>query len=119
MRAAVLLLLIACGPRPQAATEPPRETHEAKAPEAEPPGPECIADADCVVMPELSCCEECPPAAPFAAGTRAALDAALIENEERCANKDVDCAQQSCPPQPCEVRAVCEAGRCAAIADGC
>jgi hypothetical protein len=118
MRAALLLLLIACGPKP--AREEPRDTKTpAKAPEPEAPEPECIADGDCVVMPELSCCEECPPAAPFAAGTRAALDAALIENEERCAMKDVDCADWSCPPAACEVRAVCEAGRCAAIAEGC
>jgi hypothetical protein len=74
-----------------------------------------------VLFPVLSCCGECPPAAPFEAVTRAELDAALIEDEQRCAIEDHDCTRHACEPRPagCAPRAACVDTRCAALAPGC
>jgi hypothetical protein len=82
---------------------------------------ECATDEDCVLLPVLSCCGECPPAAPFEALTRAELDAELIVEEEHCAREDHDCAEHACEPLPagCRPRAACVATRCEVVAPGC
>jgi len=110
-----LALVVACHRgRPQ---EPAPEPAIITAPDAG----ECAADEDCVLLPVLGCCGECPPAPPFEALTRAELDAELIEGEERCAAKEHDCTGHSCEPLPagCRPRAVCVATRCEVVAPGC
>jgi hypothetical protein len=86
-----------------------------------PRGDECTIDSDCVLMPEVTCCGECPPAPPFEAAPRESLDAVLIEAEERCATDLRPCTPPVCDPVPrgCWAKAACDDGRCVAATDGC
>lgn len=82
---------------------------------------ECVVDEDCVMIPYVTCCGECPPEPPFEAGPREELDAILIEMETRCALERRPCEAPVCAARPpgCYVRAACERGRCVAETDGC
>ena len=82
---------------------------------------ECVVDQDCVLMPYVTCCGECPPEPPFEAAPRQALDAVLIEMETQCALERRACEPPVCKARPpgCYVRAACEQGRCVAETDGC
>jgi hypothetical protein len=119
--AAAALAVGSCrrGGAPPSPVDPP--TAKGK-PAADPSEPgECAADEDCVLMPVLSCCGECPPAPPFEAVTRAELDSALIESEWHCTDKEHDCTGFACEalPEGCQARAACREGRCTVIESGC
>jgi len=91
-------------------------------PDAAPADVECVRDGDCVLLPEVTCCGECPPVPPFEVGTVAALDAVLIESEQICAERRVACeATPACDPVPrgCYARAECIMGACVLATDGC
>lgn len=82
---------------------------------------DCVRDDDCVLMPYVTCCGECPPAPPFEAAPRTELDAVLIELETTCALDRRECAAPACDPRPagCYAKAACVAGRCVVETDGC
>jgi hypothetical protein len=82
---------------------------------------DCVKDRDCVLMPYITCCGECPPAPPFEPAPREALDAVLIEAEQRCATDFRPCPPLVCDPVPagCWAKAACDDGRCVAVTDGC
>lgn len=83
----------------------------------------CAVDDDCGLMPSvLTCCGECPPAPPFEAVPRTAIDAALLELETTCSARTLACVETpACDSVPvgCEARAVCDHGRCRLIEEGC
>ncbi len=79
---------------------------------------ECRGSADCVISTFAGCCGSCCPVQPYA--TTRENDAA---QQRRCAI--VDCAAPACGKVKCDtprpasaLRAVCEAGRCVAVATG-
>jgi len=82
-------------------------------------GIECVADADCTLTPALlTCCGECPALPPFEAVPRALLDDVRAD----CAPLRGRCEPPTCAPRPagCIARAVCDRGRCRALAsDAC
>jgi hypothetical protein len=82
---------------------------------------ECTVDADCALLPSVTCCGECPPVPPFDVGARFNLDAIFIEMETRCAEDRRECTPPVCEPMPagCHASAACEAGRCVVETDGC
>jgi hypothetical protein len=82
---------------------------------------DCRVDDDCVLLPELTCCGECPPAPPFQAAPRRVLDGMLVENETSCSYDTRPCPPRACDrvPRGCVARATCEAGRCVVAASGC
>jgi len=91
-------------------------------PDAGPPELECSRDADCVLMPYVTCCGECPPSPPFDVGSIHDLDAILIEREQVCAERRPACeVSPQCEPVPagCEARAACVSGACLVIETGC
>jgi hypothetical protein len=98
----------------------PAVTTPDRVPVADHPAGECRDDADCAVLPPVTWCGECRPAPPFEAGTRAELDALLIEAEQQCA-AEAPRAVEPCPPVPtgCAATAACVDTRCAAVAHGC
>ncbi len=112
---AFILLATACGdpesPEPSRGPDPTSRRTDA----------DCEIDADCVLMPWVTCCGECPPAPPFEAAPRDALDAVLIESEQRCALDRRECEPPVCDPVPagCWAKAACEANRCVVKTDGC
>lgn len=97
----------------------------APADEASSPGPaaaaDCRVDDDCVLLPELTCCGECPPAPPFEAAPRWVLDGMLVEHETTCSRDTRPCPPRACQrvPRGCVARAACEAGRCVVRSTGC
>lgn len=86
------------------------------------PETQCTRDEDCTLVPsELTCCIDCAPAPPFQAAPVWVVDGMYIENEDRCLETDRECPKITCAniPLGCSARAVCAAGRCAAVATGC
>jgi hypothetical protein len=83
----------------------------------------CTGDRDCVLLPYVTCCGECPPAPPFEAGSIHDLDAILIESEQICAERRVSCLDVTLAcdvvPRGCEARPACVAGRCVVVEVGC
>ena len=82
---------------------------------------DCHVDGDCVLLPELTCCGECPPAPPFQAAPRWVLDGMLVENETTCSYDTRPCPPRACDrvPRGCVARATCERGRCVVASSGC
>lgn len=82
---------------------------------------ECVIDDDCGLAPYFVCCTECPPAPPFRAVPRSAIDAMLIEAETACAERTISCPEVTCdrPAPGCDARARCDHGRCVVQATGC
>ncbi|MCB9563981.1 MAG: hypothetical protein H6708_26595 [Kofleriaceae bacterium] len=83
---------------------------------------DCVVDDDCVLLPDITCCDECAPAPPFEVGTIASLDALLIENEHRCAVERASCEHvPPCAiiPEGCTAHAACADGRCVVVERGC
>lgn len=125
MRWALIVALVAgCKTPPPPVEPPPKKSRPTKAksqPQPEPPPAECAADTDCVLMPELGCCGECPPLTPFEAVTRAELDAAIIEEDEHCATEDWDCDAFQCSGMlpGCQAKASCHDGQCVVASNGC
>jgi hypothetical protein len=86
-----------------------------------PLGVDCEQDRDCTLLPELTCCGECPPVPPFEAIAVTSLDAVLIELENKCARLRIECEAPKCPPWPpgCYARGACEQGQCVVEQEGC
>ncbi len=82
---------------------------------------ECAQDSQCALLPQLTCCGECPPTPPFEVGTREDLDAIFIEAETRCAEDTRACAPPTCAAKPrgCYARAACVSGSCVVESEGC
>jgi len=83
---------------------------------------ECTRDVDCVLLPYVTCCGECPPVPPFDVGPISHLDAILIESEQVCAERRATCeVPLECEPVPagCEARASCVSGACVVVEAGC
>jgi hypothetical protein len=122
------VVLVACGAAACSAVEVAPTTGEAMStpayrPDASPADLACSRDHDCVLMPYVTCCGECPPAPPFEVGTIHDLDAILIESEQMCAERRVSCldvtlACDAVPPG-CEARPACADGRCVVVEAGC
>ncbi len=123
MKWALVIVVLAACKKPAPVTEDPKPKHTTttKKKTASPPPTECTADADCVLMPELGCCGECPSPAPYEAVTRAELDAQIIEDDEQCATDDWDCDTFTCSASPvgCKARAACKEGQCIVTSNGC
>jgi hypothetical protein len=118
MRWAILILaLAACGD----VTTPPAPGAPSVGQPGSPGDAECVRDEDCALLPEVTCCGECPPSPPFAVGPTTALDAILIEAEQRCAKDVRPCKPLRCEPVPrgCYARAGCANGRCIVESEGC
>lgn len=113
----VLLALAGCGDTEVGGGAPAVAPREAPRQE----GVDCGRDEDCVLLPVVTCCGECPPAPPFEAITREALDAVLIENEWKCGAHPRACDARACEPRPrgCYARAACVGSRCVVESEGC
>jgi hypothetical protein len=88
----------------------------------EPEPGECVVDDDCGLMPsQMTCCGECPPAPPFEAVPRTAIDSRLLELETDCAPQTRLCIPPVCEPVPagCDAQAICIDHRCRLVETGC
>ena len=82
-------------------------------------GDDCAVDDDCELLPVVTCCGECAPSPPFESVPRAAIDALLLETEERCLRDDRPCPACARPRRGCTASAFCAQGRCRFTTIGC